>query len=117
MLFNDTTDAKRMLREIKILRHLEHKNCVKLYDIILTEDPKTFNNLYLVLEFCTTDLRKLQRSSMTLNELHIKTIMYNLLCGLQHMHSAGVMHRDINPANILVLEDCTVKLCDFGLAR
>lgn len=43
--------------------------------------------------------------------------MYNLLCGIYHLHSAGIVHRDIKPANVLVSADCTAKICDFGLAR
>ena len=43
--------------------------------------------------------------------------MYNLLCGINYLHSAGVIHRDIKPGNILVTQDCTAKICDFGLAR
>jgi serine/threonine protein kinase len=54
---------------------------------------------------------------MFLSELHIKTIIYNILCGLKYMHSARVIHRDIKPANILINEDCTIKICDFGLSR
>lgn len=43
--------------------------------------------------------------------------MYNLLCGLHYIHSAGVIHRDLKPANVLINEECTAKICDFGLAR
>ena len=43
--------------------------------------------------------------------------MYNLLWGLCLVHSSGVVHRDIKPSNILVNDECTAKICDFGLAR
>jgi len=43
--------------------------------------------------------------------------MYNSLCGLKYLHSADVLHRDLKPANILFNDDCSVKICDFGLAR
>jgi mitogen-activated protein kinase 1/3 len=43
--------------------------------------------------------------------------VYNLLCAVKYLHESNVIHRDMKPANILVNEDCTVKLCDFGLAR
>lgn len=52
-----------------------------------------------------------------ITEYHVQTIMYNFLCGLNYVHSSGVIHRDLKPANILVTEDCTAKICDFGLAR
>lgn len=57
----------------------------------------------------------LQRAKLT--EYHVQTIMFNLLCGLNFVHSSGVIHRDLKPANILINEDCVAKICDFGLSR
>jgi mitogen-activated protein kinase 1/3 len=44
-------------------------------------------------------------------------VIYNLLCSLKYLHSASVIHRDLKPANVLINEDCTVQVCDFGLSR
>mmetsp|Transcript_27785 Transcript_27785/g.20168 ORF Transcript_27785/g.20168 Transcript_27785/m.20168 type:complete len:81 (+) Transcript_27785:388-630(+) len=43
--------------------------------------------------------------------------MYNLLKSVQYMHSRGIVHRDLKPANILLFEDCSIQIADFGLAR
>jgi mitogen-activated protein kinase 1/3 len=52
-----------------------------------------------------------------MNEEHVITILYNILCAVNLMHSSNVMHRDIKPANILLDDQCGVKICDFGMAR
>ena len=52
-----------------------------------------------------------------MTEDHLKYIMYQLLGALRHMHSAGIVHRDLKPNNILINDDCDIKLCDFGSAR
>lgn len=43
--------------------------------------------------------------------------MYNILCSIKFIHSAGIMHRDVKPDNILVMSDASVKIGDFGLSR
>lgn len=69
------------------------------------------------MEYAESDLKKLIKSTINLELLHIQTIIYNLLCSIKYLHESNVLHRDLKPANVLINEDCTVKLCDYGLAR
>ena len=79
----------------------------------------TFTDLFVVLELADSDLRQVISSSMSIqpDSLVVQTIVYNILVGLKFLHSAGVLHRDIKTANILLNEDCSIKICDFGLSR
>mmetsp|Transcript_70083 Transcript_70083/g.182486 ORF Transcript_70083/g.182486 Transcript_70083/m.182486 type:complete len:417 (-) Transcript_70083:393-1643(-) len=115
-LLDDLVDAKRMLREIAILTELDHNHLVRCYDVVVPNDLKRFNEIYIVLEICDSDLKKLIRAEVNLNKLHVTSLLYNLLLGLNYLHSAGIWHRDLKPANCLVNEDCSVKICDFGLS-
>ena len=116
-IFDDIVDCKRLLREISILRYLNHPNVVKIREIIKPDNFDSFNELYVVMEHAQSDLKKLIKSSIHLSHEHIQMIVYNTIAGLSYIHSANVLHRDLKPANILINEDCEVKICDFGLAR
>jgi len=116
-VFEDETDCKWILREVKLLRRMKHPYVVELMDVIEPADRDTFDTLYIVLEFAESDLKKVIKSAIHLQILHIKTVVYNIICAVKYIHSADVLHWDLKPANILINEDCTVKLCDFGLAR
>ena len=116
-VFDDKVDCKRILREVQLLRKLSHPNVVKLYEILEPADIKHFDCIYFVLEYAQSDIKKLVKSAIHLQRIHIQKLVYNLLVGLKYTHSADVLHRDIKPANILINEDCSVKICDFGLAR
>lgn len=108
-----------MVREILLLKALNDCPYVtKILDIIEPpRNPKDFKDLYFVMEYIEADLKKVMKSQLILSELHVQVIIYNLLCGLNWIHSAKVLHRDIKPSNILIDEDCHIKICDFGLSR
>lgn len=79
-----------------------------------------FKQIFLVMEYIESDLKKILNSvhrGTVLEEDHIVTMMYNSLCALNFIHSANLMHRDLKPGNLLVDSNCCVRLCDFGLAR
>jgi len=114
-IFRDALDAKRVLREISILPQLPSRYVAQLIDL-LPLSPAT-EDLYAVLQLAESDLRKVLRSDVVLDPAHVQVLLYKTLCGLKFIHSAGVIHRDLKPANILVNSDCSVLICDFGLAR
>ena len=117
-VFEDSIDCKRILREITLLRKLKHPCVVNLIEVLQpSKDLDNYQTIYLVFEFAESDIKKILKSPMHLEMVHIKTIIYNLLCAMKFLNESKVLHRDLKPANILVNEDCTIKLCDFGLAR
>jgi len=116
-IFDDEIDCKRILREIYLLAQMNNQHIVNLFDVIEPTDPATFNTIYLVLTLSESDLKKVIKSAIYLGEKHIATVVYNLLCGLKYMHTASIVHRDLKPANVLINEDCSVQIADFGLSR
>eukprot|EP00995_Heteronema_vittatum_P008329 NODE_351_length_1446_cov_425.730136_g256_i0.p1 GENE.NODE_351_length_1446_cov_425.730136_g256_i0~~NODE_351_length_1446_cov_425.730136_g256_i0.p1 ORF type:complete len:451 (-),score=-24.08 NODE_351_length_1446_cov_425.730136_g256_i0:93-1403(-) len=116
-VFDDLIDGKRILREVALLRKLNHPNIVNIIEILKPKNLKTFNEVYIVLEYSQSDLKKLFKSPFHLEMDHINTLAYGMLVGLKYIHSHGVLHRDLKPANVLINQDCSVKICDFGLAR
>lgn len=87
-IFNDLIDCKRILREIAILRNIDSPYVVKLLDIIEPQDSANYNSISLVMECADSDLKKLIKSSLFLEEVHIKVLVYNILNGLKYLHSA-----------------------------
>lgn len=77
-----------------------------------------FNSIFFIMDYAEMDMLGLfSNPKVKISDEHVATILYNLLCGLKFMHSAGVIHRDIKPDNILITGECGVKICDFGLSR
>ncbi|KAL1373837.1 hypothetical protein pipiens_001683 [Culex pipiens pipiens] len=111
------------VREIKILRQLNHKNIVNLREIVTDKQDalefrKDKGSFYLVFEYMDHDLMGLLESGMVdFNEQNNASIMRQLLDGLNYCHKKNFLHRDIKCSNILMNNKGEVKLADFGLAR
>ncbi|CAE7264231.1 erkA [Symbiodinium sp. KB8] len=115
--FDDITFAKRTLRELKILRHLRHENLIDIRYVFLPGLKSSFEDIYVVSELMETDLASILKSPQPLSDEHCQFFIYQILRGLKFMHSAGVIHRDLKPRNLLVNSNCDLKICDYGLAR
>ncbi|KAM0979848.1 hypothetical protein ACFX13_015916 [Malus domestica] len=104
-----------MAREILILRRLDHPNVVKLEGLITS---RLSCSIYLVFEYMEHDITGLlSNPDIKFSEAQIKCYMKQLLSGLEHCHSRGVMHRDVKGSNLLVSNEGILKVADFGLAN
>ncbi len=119
-VFNTNYNAKKILREINILRQfseIPHKNIIQLYDIYIPNE-KDINEIYLIMEFCESNLKN--NLKFLDNQDYIIKILKDVLNGLYYCFKRGVIHRDIKPENILINfsnGNFTAKICDFNLAR
>lgn len=112
--FRNSGDAQRTYREVAyMIEFVGHSNILQLFEVVKSEDDR---HLYLITELIDTDLLRILKNSV-LQQIHKLFIGYQIFRALKYIHSAGVMHRDLNPSNILVSQKCKIKISDFGLAR
>ena len=115
--FHDLTDALRILREIKLMRHFNHENIVGVLDLGPPPSLAAFEDVYIFSPLLESDLHRIIYSRQELSDEHMQYFLYQILVALKYIHSAHVIHRDLKPSNILLNADCSLKICDFGLAR
>jgi len=128
-IFGNPSGTKRLIRELRVLRYLSHHPSItQLLDVKIPKphDLTKFDQILLVFECMDGDLNShLKDPKIKYNEGMLKSIMKQIMTGLKYMHSAGFVHRDLKPQNLLILDRGTdlgndrfqCKLCDFGLAR
>jgi eukaryotic-like serine/threonine-protein kinase len=106
---------RRFRQEARAMASLDHQNIVKVYDI--SQDGEV---PFIVVE-CVAgrDVGDLlaNRRGGRLNEQFVRRIAAQLLLALSYAHRRGIIHRDIKPSNILLTQEGTVKVADFGIAR
>ncbi|OSX74149.1 hypothetical protein BU14_0306s0027 [Porphyra umbilicalis] len=109
-------ELEYVVREVAIMRELDHPNVVTTYDIF-----ETVTHLHLVIELCEGgELFDIVADHGHLSERNASHVMRSIVSGIEYLHSQGICHRDIKPENILVKSKTwplEVKLADFGLAN
>lgn len=115
--FEHKVFALRTLRELKIMRLMDHENVLSIKSILKPEGPNSFDQIYVVSDLMETDLSQIIKSNQTLSDEHVQFFVYQILRGLKYIHSCGILHRDLKPRNLLVNSNCDLKICDFGLSR
>lgn len=103
------------IREISLLKELQHANIVALEDVLMQE-----NKLYLVFEFLSMDLKRYMDtipSGQYMDKMLVKSYTYQITQGILYCHQRRVLHRDLKPQNLLIDNNGVIKLADFGLAR
>merc|ERR1712048_1458066 len=105
------------IREISVLKELQHPNIVELIDVIMTNQK-----LYLVFEYLSMDAKRYLDNFLKPDEyissVQLKSFCYQIIAALAFCHCRRIMHRDLKPQNLLIdQEGKRIKLADFGLAR
>ncbi len=102
---------ERFLQEFEILRGVQHPNIVRIFDLGVTDD-----HLYLAMEyFARGDLRKRMAEGLTARQS--LAFARDLAYALEAIHEVGIFHRDLKPGNVMLRDDGSIALIDFGLAK
>jgi len=104
---------KFLPRELDIMKILRHSNVIRTMEIF-----QASKKIYLALEYAGHgDLLAYIQLRGPLKEIDAATMFKQVVCGLQYLHRNGVVHRDLKCENILLSNNNTVKIADFGFAR
>jgi len=102
------------IREIALLKELQHDNVVLLKDVVNTK-----TSMYLVFEYLDLDLKQhMESQQLGKSPQLIKKYLYQIISGIAYCHTHRILHRDLKPQNLLIDKNTKeLKLADFGLAR
>jgi serine/threonine protein kinase len=111
--------SDKVMKEIAILKKIDHPNIVKLFEVI--DDPRN-EKLFMVFEYVESNpvlklSSKYKASKQLFTEDQARKYFRDLISGLEYLHDNKIIHRDIKPENLLIDNNGTLKLTDFGVSH
>ncbi|EFJ47687.1 hypothetical protein VOLCADRAFT_61175, partial [Volvox carteri f. nagariensis] len=113
---NDNVGLRLALREIRLLKSLDHPLIIKLQRAFFSRNCR----LYAVFPFIDVGCAQSVLSKTYprgMPPVLLKSFAWQLCLALRYLHQRKILHRDVKPANVLLSSDGTIRLCDFGFAR
>ena len=106
-------DLERIIREMQILIEMDHPNVIKVFKIYEEE-----NNFSIIMEYCEGgELFNYIVKKQRLSEEESSYFFYQIINGIEYIHSKGIAHRDLKPENLLLGKNNILKIIDFGLSN
>ncbi len=111
-------NANEILKEIQILRICKNHDYIRnLIDMIPCKNLYKLNQISLIFEYTDTTLKKIIHSDQYLTVQHIQYILYQIFCGIKYLHSFNIYHGDIQPHNIHINENTTIKIANIPFSK
>ena len=109
----EKADLERILREMKMLSELDNEHIIKVYQIYENE-----NHYLIIMEYCEGgELFNYIVEKQRLSENESAYFYYQIIQGVEYIHSQGIAHRDLKPENLLLDQNKKIKIIDFGLSN
>ena len=110
---NKFYNSEQIKREINVIKELDHLNIVKIYKI-----ENTLKKYKIIMEYCENgELYEYIVEKRRLKEEESAYYYFQLINGLEYIHSKNIVHRDLKPENLLITKDNILKIIDFGLCN
>jgi serine/threonine-protein kinase len=109
---SDPVALKRFLQEAQVMARASHPNVIQIHDLELLGDVN-----YIVLELVRGKSVREWLQQGSIPPPQVFAVMHGVLLALDYAHKQGVVHRDMKPENVLISDEGTVKVADFGIAR
>mmetsp|Transcript_27624 Transcript_27624/g.36246 ORF Transcript_27624/g.36246 Transcript_27624/m.36246 type:complete len:438 (+) Transcript_27624:26-1339(+) len=115
-VFGDLFSARELTKELRVIRSLGHPNVECLLDVFPSPSKQDFFDLFVVTRKMDSSIAREMYNNESIPDDFIKNVIFQILCGLKHIHSANIVHRDLKSVSILLKDTGLLQIANFQAA-